>query len=466
MYENSRTIISVSGLNSEFKHLVSSNFPLLWVEGEISNLARPASGHLYFSLKDAKSQVRCVMFRTSAQNIDFNLTNGLQVIIRARASVYEPRGDLQLIAEHMEEAGFGALQKEFEQLKKKLSSEGLFSTEHKQSIPTYPREIAIISSPSGAAIRDYLQVATRRYPLMKKSIYSVPVQGEQAAEKIIAAIQAINKQASADLIVLIRGGGSIEDLWAFNNELLARAIFNSAIPIVTGIGHEIDYTISDFVADLRAPTPSVAAELTTPDISTVLAQLNRNQTRLYQLCKDRIETSIQQLDWLTKRLKQAHPATMIAVQKNTFAALQHRLNLISKKITTSAHTRFSEYARRLYRYSLPNLTSTKAKQVNVLQDRLSFLIHQRLEHNRHQLALAVNTLNAISPLATLERGFTITSHLEKSEQHIINDYSKISPGDQLVTYFSKGSVVSLVQSTSSTSYVQSLTSKTKQANQD
>lgn len=466
MYENSRTVISVSGLNSEFKHLIASNFPLIWVEGEISNLARPASGHLYFSLKDAKSQVRCVMFRTSAHNIDFKLTNGLQVIIHARASVYEPRGDLQLIAENMEEAGFGALQKQFEQLKKKLSSEGLFSTEHKRSIPVHPKEIAIITSPSGAAIRDYLQVATRRYPLMKKTIYSVPVQGEQAAEKIISAIQAINHQASADLIVLTRGGGSIEDLWAFNNEQLARAIFDSVIPVVTGIGHEIDYTIADFVADLRAPTPSVAAELTTPDMTSVLTQLASNQTRLYQLGKDRLETSIQQLDWLAKRLKQAHPATLIAVQKNTFGALQHRLNLISQNITRFAHIRFSEYACRLYRYSLADLTSSKTKQFKLLQDRLSSVTHQRLEQNRHQLALAVNTLNAISPLATLERGFTITTHKEKSGRYIINDHSSIKSGDQLITYFSKGSVVSLVQSTSSASYVQSIASRAKQAGQD
>lgn len=466
MYENSRTVLSVSGLNSEFKHLISSNFPLLWVEGEISNLARPASGHLYFSLKDAKSQVRCVMFRTNAHNIDFKLTNGLQIIIRARASIYEPRGDLQLIAENMEEAGFGALQKQFDQLKKKLLTEGLFDPEHKQSIPALPKEIAIISSPSSAAVRDYLKVASRRYPFMKKTIYSVPVQGEHAATKIISAIQAINQQALADVIILTRGGGSIEDLWAFNNEQLARTIFASQIPVVTGIGHEVDYTIADFVADLRAPTPSVAAELTSPDMESITANLTRNQTRLSQLCKDILETSIQQLDWLAKRLKQAHPASKIATQKNTFDALQHRLNLISQQLIIPAHTRFSEFSRRLNRYSLASLTAAKSNELKQLNDRLSHASHKRLEQNQHRLALAANTLNAISPLATLERGFSITSHKEKLEQPIINDYSQIKEGDQLVTYLSTGSFVSLVQSTSSVSYIESITHKNKKSRQD
>lgn len=466
MYENTRTVLSVSGLNSEFKHLISSNFPLLWVEGEISNIARPASGHLYFSLKDAKSQVRCVMFRTSARSVDFKISNGLQVIIRARASIYEPRGDLQLIAENMEEAGFGALQKQFDQLKAKLFNEGLFNPEHKKDIPSYPRHIALISSPSGAAIRDYLQVASRRHPSMKKSLYAVPVQGEQAAEKIISALQSINEQQDIDVIVLTRGGGSIEDLWAFNNEQLARAIFHSRIPVVSGIGHEIDYTIADFVADLRAPTPSVAAELTTPDRQSLLIQITQQQTRLSQLCNDRMETSIQNLDWLSKRLKQAHPASMIAAQKNSLASIQHRLKLVSQKISSLAENRFSEFTGRLQRFSLTDLIAGKSTQLQQLETRLLATTQKRLEQNSHRLALAMNTLHALSPLSTLDRGFSITAQEKNEQQKIVRDSSQLKTGDQITTYFSKGSVVSLIQSTSSATYLQTIVSRRKPQNQD
>ncbi|MCL4168557.1 UNVERIFIED_CONTAM: hypothetical protein GTU68_033835, partial [Idotea baltica] len=225
-----REIYSVSEINQQLKRTIDSNFALLWVEGEISNLARPASGHLYFSIKDKNAQLRCVMFRNSNQRVPFDITNGLQVIIRAKASLYEARGDLQLIVDGMEEAGFGALQRQFEALKSKLYEEGLFDEDTKQEIPSFPSEIAIITSPSSAAIKDYLQVAQRRYPCCRKTIYSVPVQGEQAAADISNAIRAANAHASADVIVLIRGGGSIEDLWSFNDEFLARTIADSNIP--------------------------------------------------------------------------------------------------------------------------------------------------------------------------------------------------------------------------------------------
>ena len=262
MYEEDlqpeRTVYSVSELNQTIRGLLESEFPLIWVEGEISNLAQPSSGHMYFSLKDESAQVRCAMFRGRNQFLRFTPENGQKVVIRARVSLYEARGEFQLIAEHMEDAGAGALQRAFEELKARLAAEGLFDESLKQDIPELPTRIGVITSPTGAAIRDVLSVLQRRFPAIPVLVYPVPVQGDGAAEKIVATLQLASKRKDCDVLLLVRGGGSLEDLWSFNEEIVARAIVASEIPVVCGVGHEVDFTIADFAADVRAPTPSAA----------------------------------------------------------------------------------------------------------------------------------------------------------------------------------------------------------------
>ncbi|MCK5665265.1 MAG: exodeoxyribonuclease VII large subunit, partial [Thiotrichaceae bacterium] len=254
MQSSNRTILNVSELNAEVNQLLTRGFPLLWVEGEISNLVRPASGHLYFTLKDNKSQIRSAMFRNRNMKLTIQPENGMKVLVRGRVGLYEPRGDYQLIAEHMEDAGIGQLQRQFEALKKKLSDAGLFAEEHKKELPEYPKRIGVITSPTGAAVRDILQVLSRRSPHTPVLIYPTAVQGEVSKTQIEMAIRKANLDKKCDVLILARGGGSIEDLWSFNEENVAKAVYNSGIPIVCGVGHEIDFTIADFVADLRAPT--------------------------------------------------------------------------------------------------------------------------------------------------------------------------------------------------------------------
>ena len=454
---DTRNILSVSELNFELKHLIQGSFPLIWVEGEISNLARPASGHIYFSLKDDKANIRCVMFRTSGQKVNFKIENGIQLIARARVSLYEPRGDLQLVVEELEEAGFGALQKQFEQLKNKLFKEGLFEQDLKKPIPTYPKEVAIISSVSTAAIRDYLKVVTRRYPCLKKTVYSTPVQGETAAKHISAAINAANQHANACVIVLLRGGGSIEDLWPFNDEQLARTIVASSIPIVTGIGHEIDYTIADFVADLRAPTPSITAELTTPDRQTLETNLTNQQITLQRLCKENFEHKSQQLDWFSRRLQQTHPMTAIQVQSARLNALNHRLGLIREDLTKYAFTRVTYLNKQLLSHS-PTMFIRQAKnEIRFRQSKLISSTRKRVDQYQHQFNILTSMLQAISPLGTLERGFSITlKQTDKAQPKLLRDSDETQSGDQLITYLGKGKVVSRVQSTSSENYIETV----------
>ncbi len=458
---DAREIYSVSEINQQIKHTIASNFALLWVEGEISNLARPASGHLYFSIKDKNAQLRCVMFRNSNMRVPFEITNGLQVIIRAKASVYEARGDLQLIVDGMEEAGFGVLQRQFEALKNKLYEEGLFDEDTKKNIPTFPSEIAIITSPSSAAIKDYLQVAQRRYPCCKKTVYSVPVQGDQAAADISSAIRAANMHASADVIVLIRGGGSIEDLWSFNDESLARTIADSQIPIVSGIGHEIDYTIADFVADLRAPTPSVAAELTCPEAEILHSMLANTQRTLKRLCIEVINTCAQSTDWLSQRLLRTHPSNIINTQKLSLQRLLDRLQR-----STQVHTKDSQYhlqnlLHRLRNQSPQMLLASQQTHIDTLHSRLRETIRHQLDQMNHKFQLCTTTMNAVSPLNTLQRGYSITAK-NNQPSDVINHYSQIKKGDQLTTYLATGEVISRVESTSSKNIIENISTSNKE----
>ncbi len=463
--QDAREVYSVSEINLQLKHTISSNFPILWVEGEISNLAQPASGHIYFSLKDASAQIRCVMFRTSKQRVAFKINNGLQVLLRAKVSLYEARGDLQLIVDNMEEAGFGALQRKFDALKKTLHSEGLFSEAHKRDLPAFPSHIAVITSPSGAAIKDYLHIAHRRYPYSKRSIYSVPVQGDQAASIISKAIDAANANESIDVIVLIRGGGSIEDLWAFNDESLARKIFNSETPIVTGIGHEIDYTIADFVADVRAPTPSAAAEITCPDSGSLIESINFFSHTIQRQILDIMSSCIQNSDWLSQRLQRTHPANLVNEQKKSLQSFLQRLQHASNLLIKDGQLQFQTMNQRFILHSPKNQILQGKNQIRQNNQKLLTAISQKYSYLSHQFQLGANTLNTVSPLNTLNRGYSITVK-NQDLSDVITKSNQLSAGDQLTTYFSSGSAVTRVESTSSKMLAELIETKNKEANQD
>src|SRR6202167_4608551 len=296
-----RDVYSVSRLNREVRVLLERGFGALWLEAEISNFARPSSGHWYFSLKDSAAQVRCAMFRQRNMLSAFTPRDGQKVLVRARIGLYEPRGEYQLIIDHMEDAGLGALKRQFEELRAKLEREGLVAAERKRPLPSLPRRIGIITSPTGAAVRDILHVLARRFPAAAVLVYPVSVQGAQAAAEIVAALEAAGRRAECDVLILARGGGSLEDLWAFNDERLARAIVASTIPLITGIGHEIDFTIADFAADMRAPTPSAAAELVVPDAGEWLAALASLAARLARCARRRLGEQRERLRWLERR---------------------------------------------------------------------------------------------------------------------------------------------------------------------
>jgi len=309
-----RHILTPSSLNRLVRDLLGDALPQVWIEGELSNVAKPASGHLYFTLKDAGAQVRAAMFKPKSSWLRFKPADGMHVLVRARVGLYEPRGEYQLVVEHMEDAGLGALKRQFEELSAKLSLEGLFAADRKRSLPRLPKRIGIITSPTGAAVRDILHVLARRFPAAAVLIYPVPVQGAQAAGGIVAALTLAGRRAECDVLILARGGGSLEDLWAFNDERLARAIVASPIPVITGIGHEIDFTIADFAADVRAPTPSAAAELVVPDAEEWLNALSRFAARLQRSLRQQLEEHRERLRWLSGRAALVSPAARLNAQ--------------------------------------------------------------------------------------------------------------------------------------------------------
>lgn len=388
--EQENQIYTVSTFNNEVREVLEGTFETIWIEGEISNFAAPGSGHWYFSLKDDNAQVRCAMFRSSQRKANFTPKNGSQVLIRARVSLYEPRGEFQLIADFMEERGEGKLRRAFEALKKKLEAAGWFAEDIKKALPEFPKCIGIITSPTGAAIRDILTVLKRRYPCVPVIIYPTLVQGDTAAPAISAAIQLANQRQECDVLIVSRGGGSLEDLWPFNEEITAKAIFESVIPIISGVGHEIDFTIADFVADVRAPTPSAAAEIATPDKAEILAQLNRHAHHLIRCIKQRLSNQIEQLGWIHKHILQLHP---------------------SRKL------------------------NEKMQLLDHYESRLAGLMMQKIQQQRTRLASAASKLDGISPLATLQRGYSITT---KQNGKLIHQSSQVKVGEMVKVCLQRG----------------------------
>ncbi len=431
-----RNIITVTQLNRETSQLLAEHFLSVLVEGELSNLSTPASGHIYFSLKDANAQVRCAMFRPQQRRLTFKPENGKQVIVKAQVSLYEPRGDYQLIIEHIEEAGDGALRRAFDALKLKLSGEGLFDAAHKQSLPMLPKAIAVITSPTGAAVRDILTVLKRRFASIPVIVYPVAVQGENAKYEIAKAITIANQHQYCDVIILGRGGGSLEDLWAFNEELVARAIYDSEIPIISGIGHETDFTIADFVADLRAPTPSAAAEHASPDQQQWLSRFMYLESRLQQQMQRKLNQKQQTLDWLSKRLEQQHPGQRLARNARRMDELEARLNQAMHAKLRHMTGIIEAKTAKLWQHN-PAITINSHKQrQSYLTKRLISATAHKLEKLNQRLLNASQTLHAVSPLATLNRGYSMT--VNPSSGEIIRSTEQLKLGDTVQTRLAQG----------------------------
>lgn len=436
-FEPVRTVFSVSQLNHEARVLLERGLGVVWVEGELSNFSRPASGHWYFSLKDREAQVRCAMFRMKNAAVGFAPKAGQQVLARGRVSLYEPRGDYQLIVEHLEEAGVGALQREFERLKAKLAAEGLFASESKRSLPHFPRRIALVTSPTGAAIRDVLNILARRFPPASVLVYPTPVQGAAAAPSIVAALELASQRADCDVLILARGGGSIEDLWSFNDERVARAIRACAIPVVTGIGHEVDFTIADFAADVRAPTPSGAAELAVPDRQTWLVQLARTADRLGACLRRELRVLSGRFASATARLKSAHPGMRLARQAQRLDDLEQRLTGAVQNGMHVTRNRLAMAHVRLVRYSPEQALIDCRRRSETLAGRLRHAVEGQLARRAHRVELADRTLQAASPLATLARGFAIVT---RDDGSLVTDADTVAVGEQVETRLARGRV--------------------------
>ncbi len=440
--DRQRQILTVSQLNRAAADTLEQNFAWIWVEGEISNLAQPASGHIYFSLKDANAQVRCAMFKGRNRELGFQPENGQQVIVRGKVSLYQARGDYQLIVDSMEDAGDGILRRKFEALKNKLASEGLFEENSKQAIPEHPACIGIITSNTGAAVHDVLSVIERRFPSIPVKLYAVPVQGVQAAPAICRALEIAAEHDACDVLLLVRGGGSLEDLWSFNEESVARAIFACPIPVVSGIGHEVDFTIADFVADLRAATPTAAAETVTPDQESWLQSLAWYQQRLYQLMTEKVQRQNELLDWLAKRLAQQHPVAVMQRLSQTLDDLDQRMRYAWRFRFQQARNSTRQLNSRLLAASPELVLNHHKHRLQILTQKLSYRISTLLDRQKARLSNCVRALQAISPLQTLERGYSITT--DSSGKAIINT-KKMSKGDEIQTTLYKGRIISRIE---------------------
>lgn len=434
-----REVYTVTRLNREVKWLLADSFPRLWVEGELSNLSRPPSGHWYFTLKDSEAQVRCAMFRQHNQTLGFTPANGLHVLVSAQVSLYEARGDFQLVVETMEAAGDGALRRAFEILKQRLASEGLFAQDHKRPLPPWPQRIGVITSPSGAAIHDVLTVLKRRFAGLEVILYPCQVQGETAKHEIVRALETANRRQECDVLLLVRGGGSLEDLWAFNEEMVARAIHASQIPVVTGIGHEIDFTIADFVADHRAPTPSAAAETVSPDGEVLRHQLKMLENRMNAWMQRHLHQTRHQLRWLTTRLQQTHPAKRLTDRMQRLDELVLRSQrALQIQLTTRRQSLQTQLAR-LARHHPEKRLAQIRHLIEQLDRRLKGAQRLRLETRQRHLAELSRALDAVSPLATLARGYAIVTDLKTGQ--ILTAAHRTSPGSQVQARLAEGKLI-------------------------
>jgi exodeoxyribonuclease VII large subunit len=426
MHERNDHILTPSQLNTLARDLLEGAFPLVLVEGEIGNLSRPGSGHLYFTLKDARAQVRCALFKPKSQWLGFTPREGLRVLARGRLTLYEARGDYQLILDSMEEAGEGALRRAFEELKARLQAEGLFDAARKRPLPAHVRRLAVLTSPSGAVIRDIVSVLRRRFPLIEVDLLPVPVQGASAAAQIRAMLQRATASGRYDVVLLARGGGSLEDLWAFNDEALVRAIAASPVPVVSAIGHETDFTLADFAADLRAPTPSAAAELLVPDRAHLLARLDALHRRLHGRHAQSLRDHAQRIDHAFLRLQALRPQARLDALAQR--AQQARLRLLNAMQRRLQHERAQlRHADAVLRAAHPRRRIERLRErLRALRGRPQSLLARHLQHEALRLRGLARSLHAISPLATVARGYSI---LQRDDGRVIRGISDTQPGD-------------------------------------
>ncbi len=445
-YDLDRDIWTVSRLTREARAVLEGSFPLLWVEGEISNLSQPASGHLYFSLKDPAAQVRCAMFRNKRLLLGFRPANGQQVLARVRVSLYEGRGDFQLVVEHLEPAGEGALRLEFERLKRKLAAEGLFDPASKRPLPAFPRQVGLITSPTGAAVRDLISVFGRRFPALPLVIYPAQVQGEGATAELLAMLALANRRAECDVLILARGGGSLEDLQAFNDETLARAIRASAIPVVTGIGHEIDFTLADLAADQRGATPSAAAELVSPSVPHLQQRLAALDQRLRQAQGRYLEGLCYRCQTATHRLHRQHPLAELERRQQRTDDLERRLGEALRRRLDGLHRRRDQAGSRLLHLNPVTRLAVLRQRLTALDDRLRQAPSRQLALRRKHLAGLALTLDALSPLGTLARGYAILRRGETGE--LIRDASQVAVGELIAARLGRGNLTARIEGTS------------------
>ena len=431
IYQEKNRVLRVAELNLAIKQLIEDNVPLLWVRGEISNLVKAASGHFYFSLKDEQAQVRCVMFRHKNQYIDRPVSNGQLVEVLAVASLYEQRGDFQLTVEQMRPAGLGVLYEQFERLKQTLAGEGLFAAERKRVLPRYPKRVGIITSPQAAALRDVLSTLKLRLPSVPVVLYPTPVQGQGSAGKIAQAIAIANERAECDVLIVCRGGGSIEDLWAFNEEVVARAIAASHIPVVSGVGHETDFTIADFVADERAPTPTAAAQRVVPDRHALSIGLRDTAQHLQRALRNRLHNAMQTLDYLQRRV--IHPAQQLQRQSQQLSQLQQRLRRAYAHQSAQQNWQWRAVAQRMS--SASGMFDKQAERCTRVAQR-QIAAHRAL-HGQHAARLenAAQQLYLLDPQHVLARGYSLVLN---REGRVLSDAAQVQVGEQVRITFAQG----------------------------
>jgi exodeoxyribonuclease VII large subunit len=431
-----RQVLRPSQLNALARDLLEGSFAQVWVEGEISNFSRPASGHLYFTLKDDRAQVRCAMFRQKAMYLRFTPGDGALVLARGRLTVYEARGDYQLVLEHLEEAGEGALRRAFEELKARLDAEGLFAAERKRALPRFVRRLGLLTSPRGAAVRDVLSVLRRRFPLIEVDVLPVPVQGDAAASAIRAQLDAAQRSGRYDALLLTRGGGSLEDLWCFNDEALARAIASCVIPVISAVGHEIDFTLADFAADLRAATPSAAAELLVPDRFELNARLDQFERRFQSALQRQQRQRMQRTDQAFLRLQNIRPQFRLERGRHRLDALRHRLHVALQQPLAAGVTRLRNAAQRLERQHPQLRLQLQRHRLSLLRQRQQTALRGGLEQRVSRLRELARALASVSPLATLARGYAIVQRADSGA--VVKHANDVELGESLEARLAEG----------------------------
>ncbi|MBL4763999.1 MAG: exodeoxyribonuclease VII large subunit [Colwellia sp.] len=434
-------ILQVSELTRKVRFILESELNTVWLTGEISNFVAASSGHWYLSLKDRKSQVRCAMFKGNNRRVRLQPRNGQQVLVRAKVSLYEPRGDFQLIIEQMEDAGEGLLRQQYEQLKNKLNALGIFSPAHKQTIPEHIQCVGIVTSPTGAAVKDILSVLMRRNPSINVIIYPALVQGKYASNDICHAIAQANNRQECDVLIVGRGGGSLEDLWPFNEESVVQAIYDSNLPIISAVGHEVDTTLSDYVADLRAATPSAAAELVASDSNELLAKITTFEQRLIHAINRKNTYLLQQRHHLYHRLVQVHPEQQLLIQQQKHDELSLRLTNVIQRLMVQSAQQPQQLQQRLQQLSPVKVITEQQNQIKQQKQRLINAMHNALQHKRESFVHLIEQIQLVSPLATIARGYSIT---RSKDNKVINSIAQVTLNDEITIQVSDGSIKAIV----------------------